>query len=49
MAILKRVYTIIGDDQVENKEVNCGDKTTKNNSKSKLGFIRSNFYNNFKI
>ena len=50
LAILKRVYTIIGDDQVENNnEINSGDKTTKNNSKSKLGFIRSNFYNNFKI
>ena len=47
MAILKRVYTIIEDDQVENNEINCGDKTTKNNNKSKLGFIRSNFYNNF--
>ena len=49
MAILKRVYTIIEDGQIQDNEINTGDKTTKNNSKSKLGFIRSNFYNNFKI
>ena len=49
MAILKRVYTIIEDGQIQDKEINTGEKTTKNNSKSKLGFIRSNFYNNFKI
>ena len=49
MAILKRVYTIIEDGQIQDKEINTGDKTTKINSKSKLGFIRSNFYNNFKI
>ena len=49
MAILKRVYTIIEDGQIQDKEINTGDKTSKNNSRSKLGFIRSNFYNNFKI
>ena len=49
MAILKRVYTIIEEGHEESDEKNRGDKTTKNSSKSKLGFIRSNFYNNFKI
>ena len=29
--------------------VNSGERTTKNNWKTKLGFIRSNFYNNFNI
>ena len=48
-AILKRVYTIIEDNPIKDSDLNSGDKTTKNNSRTKLGFIRSNFFNNFKI
>ena len=52
--ILKRVFTIIEDISLSHKTKDPEDehrkhKSHKSNSKINLGFIRSSFYNNFKI
>ena len=52
--ILKRVFTVIDDISLSHKSKqseneNIIHKSHKNNSKLNLGFIRSSFYNNFKI
>jgi len=44
--VLMRLYTIYNDASCENRRNSL---TNKDNSRAKLGFIRSNFYNNFKI
>ena len=47
---LKRLCTIIDDTSFKQKSKdNNSNKNNKFSSKTKLGFIRSNFYNNFKI
>ena len=49
-AMLKRVFTIIEDIPYnQNKDSDTNRETSKNSSRTKLGFIRSNFFNNFKI
>ena len=48
---IKKLFTLIDFSKNKNKEnyIQDGEKTTKNNWKTNLGFIRSNFFNNFKI
>ena len=44
--VLMRLYTIYNDTSCEKRR---NSNANKDNSRTKLGFIRSNFYNNFKI
>ena len=47
---IKRVFTMVEDMPINhNKSNDIHKEASKNSSRAKLGFIRSNFYNNFKI